>query len=69
METILDESKVPVYTLPDLLIAEDGSVIHEDDTWWRIRRVEILNLFRSHVYGYLPEGKVLLDSELLSKNN
>ena len=50
-----DESKVPPYTLPDPLVFADGRPV-QDAAAWRQRRAEILELYRSHVYGRTPKG-------------
>jgi hypothetical protein len=44
--------------LPDPLIANDGTVIDSREKWEQIRRPEILELFREHVYGRRPSGFV-----------
>jgi hypothetical protein len=44
-----DEGKVPRYTLPDVLAAKGGRV--SSQAAWKIRRAEILDLYRTHVYG------------------
>jgi len=49
-----DESKVPHYTLPDPLVTADGQRVTDPDTWLKKRRPEILELFRTHVYGRAP---------------
>lgn len=49
-----DESKVPPYTLPDPLVSLQGKVIDSAGAWQKIRRPELLELFRSHVYGRAP---------------
>jgi len=49
-----DESKVPKYTLPDPLTAADGRKVTDAETWRKVRRPEILELFRKHVYGRAP---------------
>ena len=49
------EKKVPVYTLPDPLVASDGSKIATADDWNQTRRSELIELFRSHVYGRRPD--------------
>ena len=49
-----DESKVPPYTLPDPLVSLQGKVIDSAGAWQKIRRPELLELFRSHVYGRSP---------------
>jgi len=50
-----DESKVPSYTLPDPLVFADGRPV-QDAAAWRQRRAELLELYRSHVYGRTPKG-------------
>jgi hypothetical protein len=45
---------MPAYTLPDALTAADGRKITTADDWQSIRRPEILELFRKHVYGRAP---------------
>ena len=51
-----DESKVPVYTLPDPLVFNDGSnVVSKKD--WEKRRAEIYHIFEKEVFGVVPEWK------------
>jgi hypothetical protein len=49
------EEKVPVYTLPDILTAIDGRKVTTPKEWNKLRRPEILELFRENVYGKVPE--------------
>jgi len=49
-----DESKVPQYTLPDPLVLRNGDPVRDSAAWYRRRRPEILELFRSEVYGRNP---------------
>ncbi len=49
-----DESKVPSYTLPDPLIAADGTAITLAQQWTETRRAELMELFRDQVYGRRP---------------
>lgn len=49
------EEKVPVYTLPDLLLPAEGKRIVNAEAWNLTRRQEILELFRENVYGRVPE--------------
>ena len=49
-----DESKVPEYTLPELLKSQSGQLISTSDDWNNIRRPEILKLFEDHVFGKSP---------------
>jgi pimeloyl-ACP methyl ester carboxylesterase len=45
---------MPAYELPELLRANDGSRITTSQQWTNLRRAEILELFRTHVYGRVP---------------
>ena len=49
-----DESKVPSYTLPDPLKMNDGSPVTTVAQWEGERRAELLELFRSEMYGRSP---------------
>jgi hypothetical protein len=49
-----DESKVPSYTLPELLVDATGSQI-QSVAEWQNRRGKILNLFEEQMYGRVPE--------------
>ncbi len=53
-ETNYDETRVPKYTLPELLKLNDGTPVDSADTWTRRRRGELLELFRSQVFGRSP---------------
>jgi pimeloyl-ACP methyl ester carboxylesterase len=48
------EEKVPVFTLPDVLTTVDGRKVATSDLWNKVRRQEILELFRKNVYGRVP---------------
>ena len=61
-----DESRVPPYTLPDPLVAGDGSRVSDAQAWRQRRRPEILELFRANVYGRTPERQLPVRSELRS---
>jgi hypothetical protein len=52
-----DEGRVPAYTLPDALVARDGSRVASPGQW-PARRAEILGLFADHVYGRTPKQRV-----------
>ncbi len=62
-----DESKVPPYTLPDPLVSASGQHIRTAAEWSRIRRPEVMELFRNHVYGKTPESLPRDGSTLLSE--
>jgi hypothetical protein len=53
-ETNYDEQKVPDYTLPDPLVMSDGTKVTNGQTWEARRRPEILELFKTYVYGRAP---------------
>lgn len=50
-----EESKVPAYTLPEILKAADGTVIDNKTSWEKRRRPEVLQLFEDNVYGQMPQ--------------
>lgn len=52
-----EEAKVPAYTLPDPLVAADGSRVRDAATWRTRRRPELLELFSREVYGRTPGGR------------
>ena len=60
-ETNYDESKVPEYKLPEVLISENGKKITDYLSWIKIRRPEILSLFEENIYGKIP-GELKLTS-------
>lgn len=68
-QTNYDESKVPVYELPALLISENGTDITDSKSWMKVRRPEILSLFEKNMYGQVP-GKLKLSSwKILETDN
>lgn len=55
-DLIYDESLVPAYDLPPLLVAADGRPITTPEAWREIRRPEILGLFSGLIYGRVPQA-------------
>lgn len=51
-----DESKIPAYTLPELLVAKDGQKIKSSSQWENKRRAEIFSDFESQMYGKTPSA-------------
>ncbi len=50
-----DESKVPPYTLPDALTLDNGQKVTTAAVWTQKRRLELLRLFATQVYGITPK--------------
>jgi hypothetical protein len=65
LTVFFDEARVPGYTLPDPRVFEGGERVR-DVEGWRRRRAEILELFRTQVYGRSPGAPDSLRSEFLS---
>lgn len=57
-KTIRDESKVPAYELPDALVRLDGVPVADASGWEDLRRNEVLQLFKDHVYGNMNTGEI-----------
>ena len=55
LDVIFKENEVPDYNLPDPLICLDGTKVSDERQWFKKRRLEILELFESHMYGKMPE--------------
>jgi len=53
---IYDESKIPHYDLPPLLVTAEGKAVTTPEAWRNIRRPQILALFGNFIYGRVPEA-------------
>ncbi len=62
-----DEAKVPQYTLPEILITQNGRKIKNTKQWEKIRKPEIQALFRNEVFGKIP-GKLDISEVLVHEN-
>jgi len=51
------EEKVPAYTLPDPLTTLGGKKVENGGQWNKVRRPEVLGLFRENVFGVVPDTK------------
>lgn len=49
-----DAPDTPAFTLPDALLSQSGRQITTAAEWKSLRRPEVLELFRTHVYGRVP---------------
>ncbi|NQV34177.1 MAG: acetylxylan esterase [Phycisphaeraceae bacterium] len=60
----VDESKVPSYVLPDLMVCANSEPVTTAQQWQAVRRGELLSLFKTHMFGQAParpEVKVTQD--------
>jgi hypothetical protein len=53
-DIVYDESRVPEYQLPPLLVSADGDTIATAEDWKTRRRPQLLALFSNLVYGSVP---------------
>lgn len=63
-----DEDKVPDFVLPDPLVCNNGQKVASVREWEDKRRLEILDLFMTRVYGRTPSEKITVSYTLLSCN-
>lgn len=63
-----DESEVPQYTLPKILVSQSGRKIKNVKRWEKIRRPEILKLFSQEVYGKIP-GDIEIADVIVHEDN
>jgi len=61
-----DEAKVPVYTLPDVLVFNNGIPVKTNKDWEK-RRSEIYTIFEKEVFGVVPEWKGHVKSTIVSQ--
>lgn len=62
-----DESKVPVFEIPELFTTFDGKKIRNVKEWERIRRVELTDFFMNNVYGKIPENLNIKSWEIVEE--
>jgi hypothetical protein len=65
-QTNYDEAKVRTYALPDALEMRNGERVRDAKTWTDRRRPEILEIYRSEVFGRSPAAPAKLDFEVTS---
>jgi hypothetical protein len=51
---LYDEAKVPAYVLPDPLVLNSGERVRDAKAWVERRRPEILEMYRTEVFGRAP---------------
>jgi dienelactone hydrolase len=62
------EEKVPSFTLPSVLTSANGEPIKKKGEWMKTRRPEILELFRSNVFGKVPSTPYKLDFTVINED-
>jgi len=67
-EANYDESKVPPYTLPDVLKTTTNRDVRDKATWEKVRRPEIIKLFEENVYGQMPKTYDRLTYSIKNEN-
>lgn len=68
-EFIYHEEKVPVYILPELLTSQSGEKTASPGSWIKTRRPELLELFRTNVYGRVPATPYKQSYSVVSEDN
>lgn len=63
-----DESKVPAYTLPEVLKTKAKKVVRNKSDWEKTRRAEILHLFEENIYGQMPKAMDSLKFSVINSN-
>lgn len=63
-----DEAKVPVFTLPDPLVFNNGTAVTGKKDWDK-RRSEIYAVFEKEVFGVVPEWKGKVKSTVVSQES
>ncbi len=61
-----DESKVPLYTLPNPLIFNNGTAVTNKKDWQK-RRAEIYSIFETEVFGVIPQWDGSANATLISR--
>ncbi|MBR1464458.1 MAG: acetylxylan esterase [Prevotella sp.] len=62
-----DESKIPQYTLPDVLVCKDGQRVLTKRDWEKKRRHEVLGILTKYMYGKMPVVKKRLPATVVSE--
>jgi hypothetical protein len=63
------EDKVPSFKLPSVLTANNGKLVGTKDEWMKIRRPELLELFRTNVYGRVPATPYQMDFKIINEDD
>src|SRR4030065_623457 len=66
-DVVYDESKIPHYDLPSLLVTAEGKPVTTSEQWRNVRRPQILSLFSNLVYGCVPDPESPVKMEFEAK--
>ncbi|MFM7806070.1 MAG: hypothetical protein ACKPGK_16455, partial [Verrucomicrobiota bacterium] len=58
LDVIREESKVPPYRLPPVLVSAEGRPITDPQDWFQNRRPQLIALFGNLLYGVVPSPEV-----------
>jgi len=62
------EEKVPGYVLPDVLVTSNGKKVRNAQMWEKVRRKEVLEMFRENVYGRVPSTPYTKSYKLVNED-
>lgn len=68
LDANLEESEIPNYKLPKLLVSQSGRKIKNSKRWEKIRRPELLKLFNQEIYGKVPK-KIDISEVMVHEEN
>lgn len=70
LDVVVDESMVPPYELPPVLVSAEGRTITTPDEWFHIRRPQLMALFANLIYGVVPspESPIQTTMEVIKTN-
>src|SRR5262245_14185076 len=63
-----DESKVPPYTLPDVLKMQTGKEVSNSKEWMTMQRPYIYHLYEENQFGRYPVKKIPVHFRVLESN-
>jgi hypothetical protein len=63
-QALYDENKVPAYTLPEILVLNNGDRVRDAKAWTARRRPEILATYETEVFGRSPARPSKLNYEV-----
>ncbi|WEK20182.1 MAG: acetylxylan esterase [Candidatus Pedobacter colombiensis] len=65
----IDETKVPAYTLPDVLKMQNGKTVKNSTEWEKVQRPYIYNLYQTIQFGKYPVKSVPIRFEVMKTDH